>query len=84
MSKEHEIIDSVEKLEKAITKVRKAQEEFSKFTEQEYLSIGNHEQYFYEEYYAYDPEYEQKIYTLSKIMSEAGFECIFFEDVVKE
>ena len=34
MSKEHEIVDSVEKLEEAIAKVRKAQAEFSKFTQE--------------------------------------------------
>ncbi len=34
MSKEHETIDSIEKLEDAILKVRKAQEEFSKFTQE--------------------------------------------------
>lgn len=50
----------------------------------EFVGLANHEQYFYKDYYAYDPEYEQKIYTLAKTMSGAGFECIFFEDVVKE
>ena len=35
MSKKHEIVDSVEKLEEAIAKVRKAQEEFSKFTQEQ-------------------------------------------------
>ena len=34
MSKENEIVDSVEKLEESIAKVRKAQEEFSKFTQE--------------------------------------------------
>ena len=34
MSKEHQIVDSVETLEEAIAKVRKAQEEFSKFTQE--------------------------------------------------
>ena len=59
-------------------------EALSERLDDEFVGLANHEQYFYEDYYAHDPEYEEKIYTLAKMMNEAGFECIFFEDVVKE
>lgn len=55
--------------------------ELSKFTSQEYLSIGNHEQYYYSDYYAYQPDYAEKIYTMGKVMKEAGYEFIFAEDL---
>lgn len=57
------------------------EEELSKFTNQEYLSIGNHEQYYYSDYYAYQPDYAEKIYTMGRIMKENGFEFIFAENL---
>ena len=47
------------------------------------VAVGNHEQYFHKDYFAYQPEYTQKIYMLGEMMSEAGFEPIFIEDVVE-
>lgn len=55
--------------------------ELAKFVDQEYLSIGNHEQYFYADYYAYQPDYAEKIYKMGKIMKENGFEFIFAEEL---
>ena len=57
------------------------EEELLKYVNQEYLSIGNHEQYFYSDYYAYQPDYAQKIYTMGKVMKEKGFEFIFAEEL---
>lgn len=57
------------------------EEELSKYVNQEYLSIGNHEQYFYSDYYAYQPDYAEKIYTMCKVMKDNGFEFIFAEDL---
>ncbi len=56
-------------------------DELEKFTHQEYLSIGNHEQYYYPDYYAYQPDYAEKILTMGKVMKEAGFEFMFMEDL---
>ena len=56
-------------------------DELSKFTHQEYLSIGNHEQYYYSDYYAYQSDYAEKIYMMGKIMKENGFEFVFAEDL---
>ena len=57
------------------------EEELSKFTQQEYLSIGNHEQYYYSDYFAYQPDYAEKIYEMGRVMKENGFEFIFAEDL---
>ena len=57
------------------------EDEFSKFTGQEFLSVGNHEQYFYSDYYAYQPDYIEKVYKMGKIMKEAGYEFIFAEEL---
>ncbi len=51
--------------------------------EWEYIGIGNHEQYFYEEYFAYQPEYAEKILYIAKELKESGYECIFIEDLTK-
>ncbi len=47
----------------------------------EYICVGNHEQYFYSDYYAYQPDYAEKIYTMGKLLSEAGYTFMFMEDL---
>lgn len=54
----------------------------AEFSENEYINIGNHEQYFYPDYFNYQPDYAEKIYTMGKVLSEAGYEFIFMEDMV--
>ncbi|MBR5157428.1 MAG: hypothetical protein IKW59_06650 [Clostridia bacterium] len=49
----------------------------------ELICIGNHEQYFFKDYFAYQPEYEEKIYLMAKTLKEAGRECIFIEELVE-
>ncbi len=46
------------------------------------LSYGIHEQYFYPDYYAYQPDYAEKIYAVSEAAAEAGCEFIFAEDIL--
>lgn len=55
--------------------------ELSKFTSQEYISIGNHEQYFYSDYFAYQPDYAERIYSMGRILNKAGYEFMFAEDL---
>lgn len=55
--------------------------ELSKFTHQEYLCLGTHEQYFYPDYYAYQPDYAECVYTMGRIMKENGYEFIFAEEL---
>jgi len=57
--------------------------DLERFKSQEYINIGNHEQYFYKDYFNYQPEYGEKILLMGKVLSEAGYEFIFMEDMVK-
>ena len=48
----------------------------------EYVSTGGHEQYFYEDYYSYQPEYAEKFLKAAEILSRNGYEFIFPEELV--
>ena len=49
----------------------------------EFIGVGNHEQYFYSDYFNYQPDYAEKIYKMSEILSQNGYEFLFIEDLVK-
>ena len=48
----------------------------------EYLVFSDHEQYFYRDYLAYQPDYADKIRAMSQEMKQSGYEFILIEDVV--
>jgi hypothetical protein len=48
----------------------------------EYLVFSDHEQYFFKDYLAYQPDYMAKVLEMSKMMSENGYGFIFIEDIV--
>ncbi len=54
---------------------------FKPFLDGEFVGICDHEQYFYPEYFAYQPDYAEKIFAMGKILKEAGFEFIFMEEM---
>lgn len=56
-------------------------DEISKCIHQEFINVGNHEQYFYPDYYAYQPDYAEKIFIMGKMLSEASFEFVFPEEL---
>jgi len=56
-------------------------DELSKYTDNEYISIANHEQYFYSDYYSYQPDYAEKIYTMGKVLADAGYTFMFMEEL---
>jgi len=51
--------------------------------ERPYLGICDHEQYFYEDYLAYQPDYGEKIHKMGEILSKAGYEFFFVEELLK-
>lgn len=61
----------------------KMEDVFSKYIGNSYVGICTHEQYFYEDYLAYQPDYAEKIYKMGQIMSENGYEFIFAEELIK-
>lgn len=56
--------------------------ELDRLIGQEFISVGNHEQYFHSDYFAYQPDYAEKIYAMGQRLHDAGYEFIFTEDLV--
>jgi len=46
----------------------------------ELLLFADHEQYFYKDYLAYQPDYVEKILLAAKLAHEAGRDFIFIEE----
>lgn len=47
------------------------------------MCIGNHEQYYYSDYAAYQPEYEEKIYEMARCLRDTGRKCIFIHELIE-
>ena len=47
----------------------------------EYLVFSDHEQYFFKDYFAYQPDYMEKVAVMSEIMAKNGYRFVFVEDV---
>lgn len=61
----------------------KLDEAFIPLVDLECMAFGIHEQYFYPDYYAYQPDYAEKILKAASIAAENGYTCIFMEDILK-
>lgn len=59
-------------------------EEMESYTKYEFIGWCTHEQYFYPEYYAYQPDYEEKLYIACEVLKEHGYEFIYIDDIIKE
>ena len=46
----------------------------------ELLMFADHEQYFYQDYFAYQPDYVEKILLAAKLAQDAGYGFIFLEE----
>ena len=55
---------------------------FEKYANNEFLVYGNHEQYFYKDYFAYQPEYGEKVLAAARFLKQKGYEYVFLEDLV--
>ena len=49
----------------------------------EYFCMATHEQYFYSDYLAYQPEYPDKIYKMCEILKNNGYEFFYLDEIVK-
>ncbi len=47
----------------------------------EYIGVATHEQYFYPDYFAYQPDYPEKVYLFSKILKENGYRFITADEM---
>ena len=66
-----------------VTPYEELDEEFAPLLGGEYLGICDHEQYFYSDYLAYQPDYAGKINKMCEILTANGFEFICGEDLLK-
>jgi len=48
----------------------------------EFVKVMIHEQYFYSDYPAYQPQFEQKLEDTFILLKENGYESIFFEECI--
>ena len=48
----------------------------------EFVDYGNHEQYFYKNYFAYQPEYMEKEELCARTLAERGHRFVFMEELV--
>ena len=55
---------------------------FAKVLGNEFVIYGNHEQYFYRDYLAYQPDYLEKLMLCAKILTENGYTYGFAEELV--
>ena len=58
-------------------------EEMENFIGDEYIGWGTHEQYFYPEYYAYQPEYKEKLMIACEELYKNDYSFIFMQDLIK-
>ena len=57
--------------------------EYAPLIGKEYIGSGLHEQYFYPDYFAYQPDYAEKIYKMCEILNRNGYEFITGDDMIK-
>ncbi|MBO5364411.1 MAG: hypothetical protein J6A56_02985 [Clostridia bacterium] len=57
--------------------------DFAPLLGNEYIGICDHEEYFYEDYFAYQPDYADKIYKMGEILKNNGYEFFFMEELAK-
>lgn len=54
----------------------------SSFIGNDYIGICDHEQYFYEDYFLYQPDYADRIYKMGEFLQKNGYEFIFAEELL--
>lgn len=47
----------------------------------EYIGVGNHEQYFYDDYYNYIPDIAERIYTVAEVLHGYGYRFITADEM---
>ena len=58
------------------------EESFKPFLDGEFVGICDHEQYFYPDYFGYQPEYERKILKMCEIMTNAGYTFVNGDEIL--
>ena len=56
--------------------------ELARQADKEHVVFADHEQYFYRDYLAYQPDYAEKIFKAAGYLRRLGYEFVFIEDTV--
>ncbi len=56
-------------------------ERLAQLNGREYIGVGNHEQYFYEDYYNYIPDVADRIYTMAEELHKYGYRFITADEM---
>lgn len=64
-----------------LCKLEEIEEEINKLLGNEFIGVATHEQYFYPDYFAYQPDYADKIYLFSKILHDNGYRFITADEM---
>ena len=56
--------------------------ELARQADKEHVVFADHEQYFYRDYLAYQPDYAEKIFKAAGYLRRRGYEFVFIEDTV--
>ena len=64
-----------------LNSLEEIEDTLSKLIGNEFIGTGTHEQYFYPDYYAYQPDIPDKFYLLGKILSENGYRFITADEM---
>ncbi len=66
-----------------LTPLADLEEHIGKEIGNEYISVATHEQYFYEDYFAYQPDYAEKLFAMSDILHRNGYRFVFAEELAE-
>ena len=66
-----------------LTPLEEIEERIGRNIGDEYISIATHEQYFYEDYFAYQPDYAEKLFTMASFLHRNGYRFVFAEELVE-
>ena len=57
-------------------------QQLARMRQRDCIKVMIHEQYFYEDYYMYQPEFEQKLRSTFADLCENGYQSSFYEDLI--
>lgn len=62
--------------------VEELTEKMEELLDGNFYGCATHEQYFYPDYYAYQPNYMDKIFAMSKILHDRGYKFTLLEEII--
>ena len=66
-----------------LTPLSELEDDIAKSIGSEYFGYATHEQYFYPDYFAYQPDYPEKVLRAAELLHKHGYEYFFVEELVK-